>query len=683
MEAVKSLLDCEGLQEEDGSTPLPWSQLREESRRFLASDAGLLAVPNALFSLARRVTQRWTPLAMHRARQQLSLPLRGQMPLKHAPPGFCIYGVMTALFWQCFDITPETPATTVVRCLQRLTKGPLLCMDSRQNWGPLEFSQSSQWPLQLLDVRLVLDHWQACSVESLQAAHCHDAGPKELRAHLGLSRSLLSQEEKRLLSITRVSEMVAQQIAAPLPPPLKRFFPPSIASLHVSGSKSELTSSPLRLVVIGSHLGSNMEPLSMVQACFEQASLALEASVIGTAYPFPELACEMFGQCTNSKPIGDAVRLLVAQMYRPSWEPLELLRLLSAGFQENPLQQADLILCAQPMALCSLLRSLTDLPMLLYQAFPLVGATPVSFRHLLLVQLKEVQVANQRRSSLIAYSEFLAQQVQRQTGRRPICLRPHSLYASRPPTGGPYAPDKDNPRVLIGRVAGWARDSAGALLSLVRAFAEDFLRPSTSLRLVFLGANIEASDTIAGISRPFEYHELRRFQAGVYFPWDMGMLLFSELYAVGVPVLLPDRAWMSSIIKRMLEYTDFGWWQAREEGSAVALPTNFDQPSTAHDAGKTRFDLNWPWFGQNSTVAHILSLYDLTDFVRWPHVLNFQSLSELMIYLRSADFDKISRDMMLWNEAVLPQSLNILARSLGSMLSNRTQPLAGDESTCV
>ena len=36
----------------------------------------------------------------------------------------------------------------------------------------------------------------------------------------------------------------------------------------------------------------------------------------------------------------------------------------------------------------------------------------------------------------------------------------------------------------------------------------------------------------------------------VYFPWDMGMLLFSELYAIGVPLFLPDRAWITSIIKR-------------------------------------------------------------------------------------------------------------------------------------
>ena len=38
--------------------------------------------------------------------------------------------------------------------------------------------------------------------------------------------------------------------------------------------------------------------------------------------------------------------------------------------------------------------------------------------------------------------------------------------------------------------------------------------------------------------------------AEVYFPWDMGMLLFSELYAIGVPIFVPDRRWIVSIIKR-------------------------------------------------------------------------------------------------------------------------------------
>merc|ERR1740121_1398678 len=105
----------------------------------------------------------------------------------------------------------------------------------------------------------------------------------------------------------------------------------------------------------------------------------------------------------------------------------------------------------------------------------------------------------------------------------------------------------------------------------------------------------------------------------------MGMLMLNELYNMGVPILVPSRAWMSSIIKRMLEYTDFGWWQFRQE-SAVALPAD------GGSGGKAEV---WPWVGANSTVASVLELYDLTDFVRWPHITSFSSLPDLTAKLLS------------------------------------------------
>ena len=46
--------------------------------------------------------------------------------------------------------------------------------------------------------------------------------------------------------------------------------------------------SQVQLVLIGSHMGSNMEPLSMVEACFGQAGVVLKTTVLGTTYPFPD-----------------------------------------------------------------------------------------------------------------------------------------------------------------------------------------------------------------------------------------------------------------------------------------------------------------------------------------------------------------------------------------------------------
>lgn len=56
----------------------------------------------------------------------------------------------------------------------------------------------------------------------------------------------------------------------------------------------------------------------------------------------------------------------------------------------------------------------------------------------------------------------------------------------------------------------------------------------------------------------------------VYFPWDMGMLLFSELYSIGVPLFLPDRAWISSIIKRASVWTEQGMERMGDGGSQKA-----------------------------------------------------------------------------------------------------------------
>merc|ERR1719160_1101856 len=87
--------------------------------------------------------------------------------------------------------------------------------------------------------------------------------------------------------------------------------------------------SPLAVVVIGSHLGSNMEPLWMVRDYAGAAGI--KATVYGTIYPFPDLACQLFGHCERSLDIEEVTTMLRTQMYNPTWRPAELL---------EPLQRA-------------------------------------------------------------------------------------------------------------------------------------------------------------------------------------------------------------------------------------------------------------------------------------------------------------------------------------------------------
>ncbi|CAK0902554.1 unnamed protein product, partial [Prorocentrum cordatum] len=413
------------------------------------------------------------------------------------------------------------------------------------------------------------------------------------------------------------------------------------------------------------------EPLSLVTAVARLSS-KVRATVYGTRYPWPELLCQLFGHCAANGHIDEAVGLLVRQMYRPVWEFAELLRELHEGMRsDGAFQEMELLVCAQPMAICAMMRGLTDKPMLVYQAFPLVGATPAALSHALLLNFREM-ARHPRSTAFVAYSEFLAQQFAFQVGHQPLCIRPHSLYATS--YGNLlYFPDRESPRIFVSRMAGWARDGAHAMVYLLEYFAERELGAESGLRFVFLGVVREPSALVAGVAQPFGYAELRRFRAAVYFPWDMGMLLFSELYSIGVPLLVPGRAWMASIIKRMLEYTDFGWWQARAE-TAAALPG----AGGAAQGGPSW----WPWLDANSTVGEILALYDLTDFVRWPYVEAFDSLPALMRAVRGADFDKCSEDMRRWNEASLQRSLGIASRALAALLGGPAgAPRA--ESSCL
>ena len=63
-----------------------------------------------------------------------------------------------------------------------------------------------------------------------------------------------------------------------------------------------------KVAVIGSHAGSNLEPLYMLMSVYEISNIR----VYGTVYPFPELLCQDFGYCESNELILGVVRELVS-----------------------------------------------------------------------------------------------------------------------------------------------------------------------------------------------------------------------------------------------------------------------------------------------------------------------------------------------------------------------------------
>ena len=275
--------------------------------------------------------------------------------------------------------------------------------------------------------------------------------------------------------------------------------------------------------------------------------------------------CEAFGHCGKNAFVDDAVRMLVQQMYKPTWEPSQLLHLLSRGLKD-PVASPDFqellpLLRSSKKRICCCVRSRWHsapscgasrtspcystrwaidcwtqhgrpshwwvphpcrTAICCWYSFerckarmrsarsssPIPSSWPDRLRFNYIIRL-DYRVDSYPISSCI--SSALARQVQRQTFSRPLCLRPHSLYALH---SGRYFPDLLSPRILLSRTAGWARNGAGALVRLLEAFAGR-LRPKTRLRLVFLGLNRADGDLVAGIARPFEYKELRRYRGAV------------------------------------------------------------------------------------------------------------------------------------------------------------------------
>eukprot|EP00392_Amoebophrya_sp_AT5.2_P009338 g9366.t1 len=272
------------------------------------------------------------------------------------------------------------------------------------------------------------------------------------------------------------------------------------------------------VVTIGSHFGSNLEPTSLLQWLFAKSPDTTNFHVYGTLYPYPEVACTEFGFCRRNILLEEVISVFVANMYNPSWRLTDVTAVLEQAFVEDD--------------------QLSYGP----------GTSVLPFGYLYVY--KPLMLAQ--------FKEMLANLMSMGLG--------DSTIGTHPP--GFYDPDREAPRVFVGRLAGWAREGAQTLLMLFEAAAKKHL--PNPLRFVFLGVpNLQedSSDShfthIDGYPDVISYSALRRFRAAVYYPWDLGMCFFNELYAIAVPLFVPGVRYATGIIWKMLQQTDYGWWQAR------------------------------------------------------------------------------------------------------------------------
>merc|ERR1712176_116730 len=99
------------------------------------------------------------------------------------------------------------------------------------------------------------------------------------------------------------------------------------------------------------------------------------------------------------------------------------------------------------------------------------------------------------------------------------------------------------------------------------------------------------------------------------------MMLFSELYTLTMPLLVPERSWMQDIIMHCLHQTEVNWWHLRADVVNGSLPS----------VDGKEFPLPYaPWISRTGSIAEAAYWYSLTEFELLPHVTYFSSLPDML-----------------------------------------------------
>lgn len=113
----------------------------------------------------------------------------------------------------------------------------------------------------------------------------------------------------------------------------------------------------------------------------------------------------------------------------------------------------------------------------------------------------------------------------------------------------------------------------------------------------------------------------------VLLPWDLQLTVFAELYALGVPIVLPTAEYIASYGLRTLTTDGEGFWAVHPR-FAGRLPGPWGRSFAAE-----------PWLRDLENGSHTAAvlaeaqlLYWLraSDFEAFPHTLRFQSVPQLL-----------------------------------------------------
>lgn len=615
----RQLLDCEG-----SNFSTPWRSFRE---KVAANAREGFPVDAELLTWAKQIHSMWEDVAPLRSMTQVKVLTR-QSSVEDLGD-FCLFAYASSLF-----------------LIFRHELEPKHLQDLKDIMGwtewPLDFSESSGWPaywrmapvhmekmFQRGDLSFSLEdpwgreeqHLPTPSVEEAEAA---------LMQWMGTSRSL-----------SRPQPFSAQQLAH-----------------HVSQRL-------LRLLVAGHHMGSSIEPYTMLKTALENANLDLEVQFHGQRHPTVTMACTVFGFCHENKELSDWMR---KWEWKHSWEddyewmrdqwPEALEGLAAVLKSDSFFSRVQLVVCGGPAWFCTMLRAVKAVPMLLYFAWPMVPHIPPSLRPQFLLQIQTLAQATSPPAVMVVANWILAAQFALQVRLPTPVQRVHGLYTQQ--QHSPVPAPNGNHRIMFSRLGVWTGGSGPALLELLWSFFyEENEKRHFPYEPVFLSVRVRAVATIFDVT----YEEMSQFYACVYWPWDVMMMLFNELYTMLVPLFVPDKQWVVTSMLWALKHSTQNWWHIRAKNVRSSLPSA-DGPDDAD------FPVPEPWIddAEHRGMEQAAYWYSLTDFEQFPHLTRFRSFAELMQQLPALRTEEVTEGMRKFNEETLASSLDFYRWAAAALL---------------
>ncbi|OLQ11086.1 hypothetical protein AK812_SmicGene5189 [Symbiodinium microadriaticum] len=353
-----------------------------------------------------------------------------------------------------------------------------------------------------------------------------------------------------------------------------------------------------------------------------------------TLYQHPRLVCDEV-----QDDLTDFFRKRIPQS-ATSKDPIENMESFELDFRQiasGRLRHVGLFLCTVAY-LCLLVESL-DVPTIGYFGHPLLFMVPEDAATREAFWSRFSAMARARSVEFAVSDPFLQMQYEYQIGApRLPAIRTHALY-----TGATHFPsrsdevlvlDRPHESVLMCLLRRSMAELTGAALESSRPddwpTAEGRLRAAISQDFPFRFVTRALTDK--------QFSTFAQFRAVVLWPYDMDLITFYEFYSMNMPIFMP------SSLQKYLFQQDHGAYDYRWDRRKVKP----GQRQLWPDTDATPF--------QERSLEAVHQILGFTDYFRFPHVLYFESIPDLLKRLPETKFFDVTQAMAAFNQDALMQT---------------------------